>query len=355
MKKIICILVLICGLLIRPAHSQIAVSDTAYAVKDTQNVNTRLFDSDEIFDISLKFDLTSYKRKRSDQEYLDAVLTYHTSPKDSIAKNIKVRARGILRREICDIPPLLLSFKMKDSVGGEFAGIDKLKLVPVCKTGFEDYVLREYLIYKLYNALTNISLRVRLLRITYINTFKQSKPIVQYGFAIEPLKLFEKRTKSVELKTPAVTQKSIRPEMMDRFAIFNFMIGNTDWSVPILHNVLVFSQAFSDRPDQGIIVPFDFDYAGLVNTNYATPFPSLPIQSVRERYYLGICRSEVEFANSLKEFSDKKEEFYRIIKEFSYLDDKSKKDIIRYLDGFYEKIDKKNSIINDFLKSCIKF
>jgi hypothetical protein len=244
---------------------------------------------------------------------------------------------------------------MKDSVGGEFAGIDKLKLVPVCKTGFEDYVLREYLIYKLYNALTNISLRVRLLRITYINTFKQSKPIVQYGFAIEPLKLFEKRTKSVELKTPAVTQKSIRPEMMDRFAIFNFMIGNTDWSVPILHNVLVFSQAFSDRPDLGLIVPFDFDYAGLVNANYATPFPSLPIQSVRERYYLGICRSEVEFANSLKEFSDKKEEFYRIIKEFSYLDDKSKKDVIRYLDGFYEKIDKKNSIINDFLKSCIKF
>ena len=309
MKKIIWILVLLPGFLIRPAFSQIRNADTSYAVRDTQSVNIKLFDSDEIIDISLKFDLTSYKRNRSDQEYFDAVLTYYANSKDSVTKNIKVRARGIVRREICDFPPLMLNLKMKDSVGGEFAGVGKLKLVPVCKAGFEDYVLREYLIYKLYNVLTDISFRVRLLRISYINTFKNSKPLVQYGFVIEPIKLFEKRTKSNELKTAKVTQKSIKPEMMDRFAIFNYMIGNTDWSVPIMHNALVFAQAFSNRPDLGIIVPYDFDYSGFVNAWYAVPFESLPIKSVRERYYLGICRSEEVFRNSLKEFSDKKEEF----------------------------------------------
>jgi hypothetical protein len=354
MKKIVWILVFMSGFFVKPAFSQIRNADTAYAVRDTQNVNIKLFDSDEIIEISLKFDLTNYKRNRSDKEYFDAVLNYYTSSKDSVTKKIKVRARGIVRREICDFPPLMLNLKMKDSVGGEFAGIDKLKLVPVCKAGFEDYVLREYLIYKLYNVLTDISFRVRLLKINYINTFKKSKPLVQYGFVIEPIKLFEKRTRSNELKTVKVTQKSIKPEMMDRFAIFNYMIGNTDWSVPIGHNALIFSQAFSSRPDLGIIVPFDFDYSGFVNANYAVPFESLPITSVRDRYYLGICRSEEEYQKALKEFSDKKEEFYRIINEFPYLEEKSKKDIIRYLDGFYAKFDKQNTIIGDMLRSCIK-
>lgn len=355
MKKAICILFFLSGFLIRPAFSQIELIDTSYAIADTQNVKITLFDSDELFEISLKFDITNFKRKRSDEEYLDAILTYYTSDKDSITKKIKVRARGEIRRTICDIPPLLLNFKMNDSVGGKFSGIDKLKLVPYCKIGFEDYILREYLIYKLYNVLTDNSLRVKLLRITYINTFKDSKPLKRYGFALEPIKLLEKRTKSVEVKSINLTQKNIKPEMMDRFAIFNYMIGNTDWSVPIMHNAMVMSQGSSDRPDLGIIVPFDFDYSGFVNADYAVPFESLPIKTVRERYYLGICRSDEVFLNALKEFSDKKEEFYRIIREFPYLGEKSKKDIILYLDRFYLGFDKRNSIVYDLRKTCIDF
>jgi hypothetical protein len=355
MKKTICILIFLSGFLIRPAFSQIEPVDTSIAVADTQNVKITLFDSDEVIDISLKFDITNYKRKRSDEEYLDAILTYYISDKDSITKKIKVRARGEVRRTICDLPPLLLNFKMKDAVGGEFAGIDKLKLVQYCKTGYEDYILREYLIYKLYNVLTDNSFRVRLLRINYINTFKESNPVKQYGFVIEPIKLLEKRTKSVEVKSTNLTQKNIKPEMMDRFAIFNYMIGNTDWSVPVKHNVLVLSQPSSDIPGLGIIVPFDFDYSGFVNARYAVPIESLPIKSVRERYYLGICRSEEVFLNALKEFSDKKEEFYRIINEFPYLGEKSKKDMILYLNGFYLRFDKRNSIVNNLLSSCMNF
>jgi hypothetical protein len=354
MKKKISILILLSGLLNLTIYGQVTPADTIYVVRDTQNVNTRLFESDKVIDISLKFNLTEYKRMRSNTKYLDAILTYHTSPEDSITKNIKVRARGVVRREICDFPPLLLDFKMKDSAGGEFSGIRKLKLVPTCRTGFEDLILREYLIYKLYNVLTDVSFKVRLLRITYINTFKISKPIVQYGFVIEPIKLLEKRTRSNEIKPPKVTQKNIRPELMNRFAIFNYMIGNTDWSVPIMHNALILAQGISDRPDLGLIVPFDFDYSGFVNAYYAVPFPDLPIQSVRDRYFLGVCRSEEEFQNALKEFLDKKEAFYAIINDFPYLNEKSKKDLIRYLDGFYIKFDKKNTILDDLFRSCIK-
>jgi hypothetical protein len=268
-----------------------------------------------------------------------------------------VRARGEIRRTgpgICDFPPLLLNFQLKDSVGGEFTGINKLKVVPYCKLGYEDYILKEYLIYKLYNVLTDNSLRVRLFKINYINTAKESKPLNQFGFAIEPVSLFEKRTKSIEVKMTNLSQANIKPDIMDRFAIFNYMIGNTDWSIGNQHNTMVLSQPGSERPELGIVVPFDFDYSGLINTDYAIPFVGLPIESVTERLYRGICRTEEVFKNALKEFSDKKEALYGVINDFPYLSAKSKKQTLMYLDGFFNEFDKRNSIVYKLLNECAK-
>jgi hypothetical protein len=244
---------------------------------------------------------------------------------------------------------------MKDSLAGEFIGINKLKLVPYCKLGYEDYVLREYLIYKLYNILTENSLRVRLLRITFINTAKESKPLRQYGFVIEPLKLFEKRTHSMEFTSLTLNQKYIKPEMMDRCSIFNYMIGNTDWSIPNRHNVILFQQPLKEQANLAMIVPYDFDYAGLVNATYAVPFETLPIKTIRDRLYLGICRSKDEFKNSLKEFSEKKEEFYKLINEFPYISNRSKKDILNYLEGFYMEFNKRDQIINTLMSECKQY
>jgi hypothetical protein len=353
MKKRIPLLILLACFLIGPAFSQNDTANIRYAVTDTQNVNIKLFESDDLFEIALRFDITYYKRKKPDTAYMPAVLTYYMGDKDSVNKNIKLKARGEIRRtQICDFPPLYLNFSMKDTVEGEFIGINKLKLVPYCKLGYEDYILREYLIYKLYNVLTNNSLRVRLLRINFINTARETKPLRQYGFAIEPVKLFEKRTHNVEIKSKTLTQRNIKPEAMDRFAIFNYMIGNTDWAVPNLHNTLILSQPLSERPDLAMIVPFDFDYAGLVNADYAVPFETLPIKTVRERLYLAVCRDEESLKNTLREFTEKKEEFYRVINDFPYLKVKSKKDIINYLDSFYDEFDKRNTIVQNILNDC---
>lgn len=352
MKKFITALLLLSGLIIQPLFSQTDSIISTVAIRDTQDVDIRLFDSDEPLDIALRFDISYYKRKKPDTSYMDAILTYYRGDRDSVNKNIKIKARGEVRRTICDFPPLFLNFKMKDSLPGEFIGINKLKIVPYCKIGYEDYVLREYLIYKLYNILTDNSLKVRLFRINFINTAKATKPLMQYGFAIEPLKLFEKRTNSFEIEKSKLSRRNIKPEMLDRCAIFNYMIGNTDWSIGNLHNVLLFQQPFSDRTDLAMIVPYDFDYSGLVNASYAVPFETLPIKTVRERLYLGTCRSREEFRNAIREFSDKKEEFYRTVNGFPYLSTRSKKDIIKYLDEFYNLFDKRETIIATLLLEC---
>lgn len=352
MKKEMILIIFLSGLFVIRLTGQSDSLLTPFAVRDTQDVNIKLFSSDDPFDITLRFDITYYKKKKPDTTYMDAVLTYYRGNNDSVNKNIKIKARGEIRRSICDFPPLFLNFKINDTVPGEFIGINKLKLVPYCKLGYEDYVLREYLIYKLYNVLTDNSLKVRLFRINFINTAKVSKPLRQFGFVIEPVKLFEKRTRSTELESITLSQQYVKPEMMDRCAIFNYMVGNTDWSVPNRHNVILFNQPMSPQANLAMIVPYDFDYSGLVDAVYAVPYETLPIKSVRERLYMGICRSKDEFRTSLKEFIDKKEEFFRTVNEFPYISTRSKKDIINYLNQFYSEISRRDQIIPSFLREC---
>jgi len=344
---------LLSAFFLKPAISQVDSLGTKFAVTDTQNVKLNLFDTDDLFEISLKFNISAYKKAKSDTTYFDAILTYFNNETDSISKNIKVRARGNIRRTaVCDFPPLMLNFKMKDSVGAEFSGINKLKIVPYCKIGYETYILKEYLVYKLYNVLTDYSLKVRLFKINYINTSKDKKPLTQYGFAIEPMNLYEKRTETKEIKFTGLTQRSVRPEMLDRMAIFNYMIGNTDWSVPILHNVILFVKAKPDPDYMNLIAAYDFDYSGLVNAEYSTPFATLPIETVRDRLYMAVCRDESVFTEELKEFTAKKDAFYKVINDFPYLNARTKKDMISYLDGFFYGIDKRNTLVKRLLTDC---
>jgi hypothetical protein len=323
-------------------------------VDDTHDVDVRLFQSDELLRITLRLDINRLERYKAVEEAQNAEITYYNTQTDSVHKTIQMKARGNIRKVICDFPPVSLNFRLKDSLEGVFTGIDRIKMVSYCKRGYQEEILREYLIYKLYNVLTDYSFKVRLLEVTFINTHRKSKPIKEYCFLLEPLKLLEQRKKIMEVNSEKLTQNNIKPECMDRVAIFNYMIGNTDWSVPIQHNVKIFSQLNFDGNSLGVAIPFDFDYSGLVDAEYAVPFVALPIKSVRERLYLGICRSKSEIQNSLRDFVAKKEEFYRIIQEFPYLSEKSKKQMISYLDGFYSRFDKKNNIINDVLSTCIQ-
>jgi hypothetical protein len=220
---------------------------------------------------------------------------------------------------------------------------------------YDDFILREYLVYKLYNVLTDSSYKVRLLRVNYIDTEKKRKPLIQYGIFIEPKSLLASRNHSVEVESMNLTQNHIQPEVMDRVAIFNYMVGNTDWSVPNLHNVKVLSKLKYDNSNLGMIVPYDFDYSGLVNADYAVPFEGLGLKSVLERRYVGICRSEETFIQAVQEFKDKKDEFYRVINEFPLLKERTKKEMIGYLDSFFKGFDNRYSVVQNILSGCSNF
>jgi hypothetical protein len=334
----------------------IAICETA--IPDSLKKSLKLFKMDEIMEISLRFDLSTFLRTRPKKDYLNSNITFHLSETDSICKDIRLRSRGAFRNQYCSFPPIELNFKKVDFGYTDLNRISKLKLVPQCSSGKqnEDYVLREYLAYKLFNVMTDTSFRVRLLRVNYIDTKKKRKTIMQYGFFIEPAEMLASRTNSLQIKPRAITQKNIFPKVMDRLAIFNYMIGNYDWAVPNQHNIVILKPLVYESLGLALAIPYDFDWTGLVNASYAIPAEVVGTQNVRERLFLGVCRSKAVYQEDLEIFLKKKDEFYRVINEFPYLDKNAKKDMILYLDEFYDKLEGRRDLIIDILlNSCKNF
>lgn len=313
-----------------------------------------LFENEDLLEVTLSFDITRFNRNKQGNEYQDAVMTYYLNGQDTISRSVRLRARGKFRRDFCDFPPIRLNLKKNELPGDEFANIDKIKLVTHCKAGNSDYVIREYLIYKIFALFTDISFRVRLLRINYVNTRRPGKPFTEYAFLIEPVDLLAKRTGTVEIKSEKLSQRQMRPEYLDRLAIFNYMIGNYDWAVPGQQNLVVLIKPGTDQSQPGIVVPYDFDYSGLVNATYAIPPETLPIKTVRQRMFRGICRDAETYQKTLNEFLERQDRIYEIIDKCPYLKERSKRDMKTYIGTFFNDFDKRNTILNKLLDECQK-
>ncbi len=315
-----------------------------------------LFNEDKPLETTLVFDLASYIRNKPKDGYLKANITFHLTGKDSVNREIRLKTRGIFRKSYCYYPPIELNFKKVDFGFTDLDNISKLKMVLPCRAGIanEKYILKEYLVYKLYNVLTDTSFRVRLLKLTCVDSEKRKKSYSQYSFLIEPIEMLTARTNSVQVKSKTLNQANITPGIMDRLAIFNYMIGNFDWSVPGQHNLKIIKPLVIDSAQRGVAIPYDFDWTGIVDASYAVPAEFIGVDNVRQRLFLGICRDRKVYENDLKEFISKKNEFYRVINDFEYLDTRDKKGIINYLDEFFDNLEGKNNVVDIFLRSCKK-
>ncbi len=338
-----------------PASAQNDTTRTKEHIQGTNEKNISLFGSDEILNVTIYIDLASFPKKTSKSDSFDSEMTIHLNETDSINRKITIGYRGISRYEICAFPPMQINFKKP--VYSDSSKIKKLKLVTHCQASSinNEYVLREYLVYKMYNALTDTSFKVRLLRISYIDSKGNKKPIVKYGIFIEPAEMLAKRTNSTVVKIETLNQSNIIPYVMDRVAIFNYMVTNWDWSVPGPHNVEVIKPMIFNPQGFGIAIPYDFDLTGVVNADYAIPPENLGIETVRQPIFSGMCRTREVYIEDLKIFSDSKEKIYAVVNEFPHLNERSKKDITHFLDQFFDQLEKPRSLDNlveIFLNNC---
>jgi hypothetical protein len=344
---------------ILPGYCQINTPIIKNPKADTLKTPFALFENDKLLNVSLRFDLTSYLKKNLNGKSLSGTMTFYLNDSDSLNRKVSVKTRGIYRQENCSFSPMEVNFKKEIYAYADSGKVSKLKLVTHCKSGnlYDEYVLREYLVYKLFNVLTDTSFRVRLLRVSYIDNQNKRKPIVQYGFFIEPAKILAARTNSTIVKTKTLSQKHILPDVMDRVAIFNYMIANYDWSVAGLHNIEVMLPKDNSASGLGIAIPYDFDLTGVVNADYAIPSDATGLKTIRDRIFMGICRDKEVYQKELLFFLSRKEELYRVVTDFPYLKQNSKKDITNFLDQFFNNIEKQNSLdnlIGTFIGSCKK-
>jgi hypothetical protein len=348
-------------LIFSPFLITISAQNDTIAKKDKKHEphkdDISLFGSDEILNVNLYLDLASFSKKPSKNDSFDGKMTIHINETDSVNRDVTVKYRGISRYEICTFPPMQINFKKP--LYSDSLKIKKLKLVTHCQANNinDEYVVREYLVYKLYNALTDTSFRVRLLKVNYIDSKGNKRTIRKYGIFIEPLEFLAKRTNSVPVKTSSVNQSHIIASEMDRVAIFNYMVTNWDWSIPGQHNVEVIKPLSYNTDGLGVAVPYDFDLTGVVNADYAIPPANLEIENVRQPIFAGICRSREVYTEDLKRFLADKSKLYSTVNDFPHLNQRAKKDIINFLDQFFDQLEKPkslDSLVDDFLNHCKK-
>jgi hypothetical protein len=225
----------------------------------------------------------------------------------------------------------------------------KLKLVMPCQG--EEYVIREWLVYKLYNLVTPKSFRARLVKVKLEDARNKKSIAPFYGILLEEEKQMAKRNRAV-----AVEQK-LRPEQTQADAflnmtVFQYLIGNTDWSVQYLHNIKLLMPESQAVP---VTVPYDFDHAGIVNAPYAHPAEELRMRSVRERRYRGYCMQDMKaFEPVIAQYNRLKNDIYKTYSDCPLLDAKYIKSTLQYLDEFYATINNPKAWQKEFGYPCDK-
>jgi len=291
--------------------------------------------------------------------YFPGQFTFSDSDNETHRLEVSIRTRGHSRRDMCDLPPLQLNFKKSQVKGTLFAKQDKLKLVAPCFRGpaAQQYVLMEYLAYRIFEVLTDSSFGTRLLRLSYIDSDKEMSTRTALVFLIEDDGAVGKRLGLDKLRVGYN-----EPDQLDRpraalLELFQLMIGNNDYSLLkgpdgeyCCHNIEMYVD--KESADSRIPIPYDFDMTGLVNADYAAPPAHLPIKSILTRYYRGICQPPEILDAAIDEIRSKRAEIMALIPETGELSRLSTNRATRYLGNYFEMLDDSEALKKNVIDRC---
>jgi len=249
----------------------------------------QLFDSDELLHLTLNTNLTKVLEDLGEEAvYHPASMIFPGDQGEATVFAVKIKTRGNSRQlnEVCTFPPLFVKFQKERLEGTLFEGQHKLKLVTHCRYSqkYQQYLLKEYLVYKMYNVLTMSSFQVRLVEITYKDIAGRRKDSNRLGFFIEDVDDMAKREECRELNEEEFKNHPTVGKKILLSAMFEYMVGNSDWGLSNLHNIKMIIREGAKEPDA---VPYDFDWSGFVNAPYAMPHSQFGTTSVRDRVYQG--------------------------------------------------------------------
>lgn len=286
-----------------------------------------------------------------------AVLSVPGAPAET--HPIELSPRGItrLKRETCQFPPLRVRFQGSPAPPSLFAGQRQLKLVTHCRASasFQQHLLLEYSAYRLYNLLTPASFRARLATVDYVNN--DNRPLTsRLGFFIEEIEDVAARNGIRRAATgDRVATSRLSPTDAARVALFQYMIGNQDWSTRAgppgegcCHN----SRLMAPGPGGTLVpVPYDFDFSGLVDAPYSVAPDGEG--SVRERRYQGYCAHNSQALAVAAEFRAKRGSLLAVLGQVA-LDEPVRRRAAAYLDSFFADIADDRRMAAKLFQTCLR-
>jgi hypothetical protein len=305
-----------------------------------------LFASDTPLDLVFEFPVSTIVKEAEDRPVVEGKVHYTSESGAPVSVGLTMTTRGKSRLAYCHFPPLFADFKGQEKDGTLFEGQKKLKIITQCNPGetFERYLMQEYSIYGAFNVLTDTSFRARRINATYRDSTGKKKDLVSSAFFLESdnelAERLGRQTHEIEKINPA----QIDPAHASLFALFQYLIANTDWSnlqgpeeKECCHNGKVV--ILPGSAEGWLVVPYDFDQAGIINTKYSLPAEELGIRSVRQRLYRGRCIHLDQLDATISLFNERRSDIEAALLPEA-LQGKDRKSTIDYIDEFYE-------IIND--------
>ncbi len=315
--------------------------------------DSTFFDGEQPLSVRISGDLRSLFRDRSDDpSYFPLSLSYTDADSNIVEVKLKAKTRGHFRLKIanCSYPPLLLNFSKNGTPEQSiFRGLDKVKLVVPCMG--EEFVIKEYLLYKIYNLFTPYSFNVRLLHLEFNDLERGKVHDPQWAFILEEDEALAERNESKEFKRHGLKGKHLDRYHFLLLSVFEYFIGNTDWSVEYRHNVKL---VVNEKHSLPVPVPYDFDHAGAVAAPYAKPSEALKLASVQQRRYRGFCLEDLDELESIFSlFEDNRAEIRNLVNE-SLLSDRTKRRMMEYLESFFETLEDRKRLERDFTYPCLE-
>lgn len=320
---------------------------------DTIDTSADIFEEEDPMKITLTLDLKQYQKEKFKGEYMQVHFLYEFNDTLVLEKEMRLKARGAFRRSHCSMAPFWLNIRKADVENVHLQDVKRFKVVTNCQgsKAYNEYVLKEYLAYKIYNIISPVSFRVRLIRMTYVDTGRKNKVTEGWAFLIEPEEMLAERAGGIVVKKDDLATQLMKPVDMDLAAMFMYMIGNCDYSITGRHNMKILGMP--GFGSEGYTpVPYDFDYSGLVDAVYAVPGENLGINSVRERYYLGPCRDNEAYMAAIEHINQYREEILQMVNDFEYLDQKHKENLISYLEDYFTEAGTDHMLKNSLQKTC---
>ena len=282
-------------------------------------------------EMTLTTDFPRLIRFKMDKEYQDAEIALRCDDMD-LQFSGRVRVRGNMRRQVCNIPPVMVDLRKSDLDELDYVRNDKLKLVIPCRTRevSQTNLYKEFLVYELYREINDHALATKLVDVVIDGPKRQEK---MTGFLIETEKDYAHRTGAMVLQVGRASASKVDRQRFVRMMFFQYMISNSDWSIHNKHNLEL--AKYPDNPLTEFIA-YDFDYAGFVGNPYAVPADVLPITSIHERYFFSYKTTDEEIDDAIEYFLAKEEAIYAICANADYLDAKTRENCQEYLRPFFD-------------------